>query len=161
MGGFAAQGLKDAFASVWGGGRPVRVFRGPGRVNLIGEHTDYNLGFVLPMALDMAAFIAAAPNGTGRLRVFSENLGQSAERDTAGLAEAKPARDWSDYVFGVAQQLAAFKAMPEPQRLIEGRMHFAASAAQGVGHPTNNGPRQVVQGPLRGAAGVTDDGAPP
>ncbi len=105
MGGLAAQGLKDAFARVWGGGCRVRVFRGPGRVNLIGEHTDYNLGFVLPMALDMAAFVAAAPNGTGRLRVFSENLGQSAERETAGLAEASPARDWSDYVFGVAQQV--------------------------------------------------------
>ncbi len=58
--------MREAFARVFGAARGVRVFRGPGRVNLIGEHTDYNLGFVLPMALDMACFVAAAPNGGTR-----------------------------------------------------------------------------------------------
>ena len=103
--GVASKDLTEAFARRWGRADGVRVYRGPGRVNLIGEHTDYNLGFVLPMALEMAAFIAAAPNSSGRIRVHSENLNQTAERPAAGLAEATPAHDWSDYVFGVAQQL--------------------------------------------------------
>ena len=44
----------DAFRRLYGSADGVRVFRAPGRVNLIGEHTDYNLGFVLPVALDLA-----------------------------------------------------------------------------------------------------------
>lgn len=103
--GVASQGLTEAFARLYGAAAGVRVFRGPGRVNLIGEHTDYNLGFVLPMALEMAVFIAAAPNSSGCVRVYSENLESSAERPVAGLAGAQPAHDWTDYVFGVAQQL--------------------------------------------------------
>ncbi len=53
----------DAFRSIYGSADGVRVFRAPGRVNLIGEHTDYNLGFVLPVALDMATYVATAPAG--------------------------------------------------------------------------------------------------
>ncbi len=103
MGG--AQEVRDAFARAWGPGEGVRVFRGPGRVNLIGEHTDYNLGFVLPMALELACYAAVRPNGRRVLRIRSENLDQSVERPVHGLAEARPARDWSDYVVGVAQQV--------------------------------------------------------
>ncbi|HWR52390.1 MAG TPA: galactokinase [Bryobacteraceae bacterium] len=101
----SVQEIRDGFARVYGRADGVRVFRGPGRVNLIGEHTDYNLGFVLPMALDMASFIAAAPNGTATLRIYSDNLKAHAERPVASLADAAPAKDWSDYPVGVAQQL--------------------------------------------------------
>jgi len=94
--------LSAAFAKRFGG-KP-RIFRAPGRVNLIGEHTDYNDGFVLPAAIDQYTWTAVASNGTGLLRVFSENLGETATIDLAEKNAA--AKDhWSDYVHGVAVML--------------------------------------------------------
>src|SRR4051794_2996377 len=81
------------------------VYRAPGRVNLIGEHTDYNLGFVLPVALDLATFIAAAPSPDGKLRLYSESRRELREFDVAALATAQPTREWTDYPIGVAQEL--------------------------------------------------------
>ena len=106
--------MREAFERVYGPAPGLRVFRGPGRVNLIGEHTDYNLGFVLPMALDMACCMAAAPGSDGLLRVRSEDLDQSREWDVADLGALQPAHDWGDYVAGVAQQLvrAGFAVAP-------------------------------------------------
>jgi galactokinase len=96
----------EAFRRVYGHADGLRFFRGPGRVNLIGEHTDYNLGFVLPMALDLACVVASAPNDSGLLRVYSANLEAAVDQPVDDIATLKPARHWSDYVFGVAQQLA-------------------------------------------------------
>ena len=87
------------------GGETIRVFRAPGRVNLIGEHTDYNLGFVLPIALDLACFVAVSDSPDGALRVYSEEKRQSREWPAADLGRIAPSHDWSDYVIGVAQEL--------------------------------------------------------
>lgn len=82
------------------------VYRAPGRVNLIGEHTDYNLGFVFPIALEMACYAAIAPAAHGKLRIFSRDLNDESSIDVKEIANARPAHKWSDYVVGVAQELS-------------------------------------------------------
>ena len=94
----------EDFRRLYGSAEGVRVFRAPGRVNIIGEHTDYNLGFVLPMALDLATDVAVAPSGDGKLRIYSEDRREMREFDAAAIHELRPAHDWTDYPIGVAQE---------------------------------------------------------
>ena len=91
--------LRSKFREVYGD--QAAAYRAPGRVNLIGEHTDYNDGFVFPAAIDLFAWIAIAPRSDRRIHLRSENFGQTAEFDLdAGPRAAR--REWSSYVFGVA-----------------------------------------------------------
>ncbi len=100
-------GLVKAFQKKFKTKAEPAVYCAPGRVNLIGEHTDYNLGFVCPVALDLACYVAVAPNQDGKLRIYSKNLGgRKKVVDAAGLKDLQPAGDWSDYPVGVAVQLA-------------------------------------------------------
>jgi len=96
--------VKEAFHKAFGES-PARIYRAPGRVNLIGEHTDYNLGFVCPIAIDLACFAAVKPSETGKLRIYSQNLDKQLEWPVSDIASLKPARNWGDYVIGVAQEL--------------------------------------------------------
>jgi galactokinase len=79
--------------------------RAPGRVNLIGEHTDYNLGFVLPVALDLECRVTVEPADGGKLHVSSEQQKESRAWPVAEIARLEPAHDWTDYVAGVAREL--------------------------------------------------------
>jgi galactokinase len=85
-------------------GRMPTVSRAPGRVNLIGEHTDYNDGFVMPAALEFATLTAAAPRPDRRLRVYSMTMDEKRDFDLDSPPRAGNA-DWSDYVIGVALML--------------------------------------------------------
>ena len=83
---------------------PAGLSEAPGRVNLIGEHTDYNQGFVLPVAIDRSIMVAFAPRSDGRVRTYSLDF----EQESAfGLDEIEKDREapWSDYVRGVAWAL--------------------------------------------------------
>jgi galactokinase len=108
----------DAFRRLYGTTDGVRVFRAPGRVNLIGEHTDYNLGFVLPVALDLATYVATAPASGGKLRIYSEDRQESAEWLIADIAARNPRRHWTDYPIGVAQELIRAGLAVEPANLL-------------------------------------------
>ena len=110
--------IGDSFQHQFGSHRNMRVFRAPGRVNLIGEHTDYNLGFVLPIALDLACFVAAVDSEDGYLRVYSEQKCQLRAWPVADLAQLAPAHDWTDYLIGVAQELIRAGYPIQPKRLL-------------------------------------------
>ncbi len=81
------------------GAPPAGVWAAPGRVNLIGEHTDYNDGFVLPFALPQAAYIAAAPRTDQRWRLRSVDLDDTVELGVDDLIPGSPG--WHSYLAGV------------------------------------------------------------
>jgi galactokinase len=83
-----------------------RIFRAPGRVNLIGEHTDYNLGFVLPIALDLATYVETRPSPDGRIHISSQHREMTLSWPAEETAALQPRRHWTDYVTGVARELA-------------------------------------------------------
>jgi galactokinase len=84
-------------------GAEPRIFRAPGRVNLIGGHVDYNEGWVLPLAIDRDCFVLAAPRADGRLCIRSREFDETVE---AALAAPSPEpHHWSRYVLGVAWAL--------------------------------------------------------
>ncbi len=95
--------LKTAFRKQFGIS-PTQCARAPGRVNLIGEHTDYNDGFVLPMAIDRDIWVAFAPRDDGQVRLWSVDFGQ-ASAFALDVIVRDPSAPWSDYVRGVAWAL--------------------------------------------------------
>jgi galactokinase len=97
-----AHELLTSFKARFGTG--ASVYRAPGRVNLIGEHTDYNEGFVLPAAIGFSCWVGIAPRGDRKLIVYSENFREAHEANTDALG-AHGSGHWSDYPLGVAWAL--------------------------------------------------------
>jgi len=90
------------FEQLFGG--PSRLYRAPGRVNLIGEHTDYNQGFVMPAAIDLYCWVAIAARSDRRLEIHSSEFGDTVSVDLNDTALSRRS-DWSDYVVGTALAL--------------------------------------------------------
>ena len=97
-----AQEVLASFKARFGTG--ASVYRAPGRVNLIGEHTDYNEGFVLPSAIGFSCWVGIAPRKDRKLVLYSGNLGEEREGDLDELG-IRGSGHWSDYPIGVAWAL--------------------------------------------------------
>lgn len=98
--------MLETFRQLYGSAEGARIYRAPGRVNLIGEHTDYTQGFVLPVALDLATHVASAPSPDGMLRLYSQQRRELREFSAAQIPHIQPAHDWTDYPIGVAVGLS-------------------------------------------------------
>jgi len=116
--------LLDAFKAHFGAA--ASVCRAPGRVNLIGEHTDYNDGFVLPAAIEFYCWAAAAPQRDGRLIIYSENFNETVEAALDSLSPLEK-KHWANYPLGVAWALRqAGKPLTGANLYIAGDVPFGA-----------------------------------
>ena len=94
------QKIQEKFRALFGG--DGILFASAGRINLIGEHTDYNGGYVFPGAIDCGIMAAIQPNGTGKVKAFSLDYDEFCE---FGLEESdKPEKAWARYIFGVCRE---------------------------------------------------------
>ncbi|MDI6830542.1 MAG: galactokinase [Actinomycetota bacterium] len=142
------QERREEFASLFGPGEPPRLYFAPGRVNLIGEHTDYNGGLVLPMAIEQGTYmlmrrVEAPP---ARLRSAAGGGDAAVDFDPASIARRG---DWADYVLGVFAVLSREGRTPPPfEALVFGDLPreaglsssaslevVSALAATGLGYP--------------------------
>jgi len=132
-----AQRLEEAlhlFERFYGSG-PVEVFRAPGRVNLIGEHTDYNHGYVLPMALDKDILLLARPREDALVHL--RNVEPTFEERVFAVAPdipVRPAGDWANYAQGAAQLLAREWGFPLRgfDGLVDGRPPWGVPRGSGL-----------------------------
>jgi galactokinase len=88
------------------GSAPMHVARAPGRVNLLGEHVDYNDGFVLPAAIDRATYIAFSPSDSGQTRLVAADFDQEASFSSQTIpskiqTDSSPLPEWAQYPAGV------------------------------------------------------------
>ena len=93
--------INEKFLELYG--KPGLLYASAGRINLIGEHTDYNGGFVFPGAIDKVLMAEILPNGTDQVNVFSVDINEST---SFGLNEEdSPTQSWARYIFGVCREI--------------------------------------------------------
>src|SRR6202795_2836503 len=98
----SAHALGQRFVQLFG--ESPQIYQAPGRVNLIGEHTDYNDGFVMPAAIGLYTRASVAPRPDRKLVIYSENYSEQVEFDLDHLPATRSGH-WSDYVVGVVNML--------------------------------------------------------
>jgi len=101
--------LKEKFRHYFGEGTP-RIFAAPGRINIIGEHTDYNGGFVLPAAVDKGITVAILPNGSNKVHLVA--VDRDFEKCDFIIGGEQPNEQWASYFFGVIEEMIARGANP-------------------------------------------------
>jgi galactokinase len=97
--------IRDLFTARYGA-PPRMIVRAPGRVNLIGEHTDYNEGFVFPIAIDRETFVAARSRADQTIRAYTTQFDQQDSFEVTAI-ERNPTMPWTNYVRGVIKGLLA------------------------------------------------------
>lgn len=98
------ESLRAHFATRFGGSQQMRVAMAPGRVNLIGDHTDYNDGLVLPMTLDRGVYVGIRKRTDSRVRLCSVRYDELLEYEPAACPSPPPGH-WSSYVIGIVEEL--------------------------------------------------------
>ncbi len=91
--------IKKKFETLFG--HMPQMFFAPGRINLIGEHVDYNNGFVMPAAIDKGVWFAVAPNATDKVHVYSADMDEYLQVPLSGI---KKMSGWENYILGVVDQ---------------------------------------------------------
>ncbi|HSC67435.1 MAG TPA: galactokinase [Cellvibrio sp.] len=111
------------------GAAPVAIVKAPGRVNLIGEHTDYNGGFVLPAAINYHTYIAFAPRDDRHLHLVAYNFGNEAVLVDVDAPQVHDSQaSWSNYVRGVVQEMRK-----QGFKLTGGDLYIAGDLHSGAG----------------------------
>src|SRR5678815_3011978 len=95
--------LRKSFAEL--SPKEPRLFSAPGRVNLIGEHTDYNGGFVLPMAANLRTYVAAALRDDNQVNAYSVDKDARASFSLERQSDSRMADGWAAYIHGMTQTL--------------------------------------------------------
>jgi galactokinase len=111
---------------------PEFISRAPGRVNLIGEHTDYNGGFVLPVAINRTVLLAVASTLGNEIHIFSQDYQDTAVFKSGPLEKAPEESRWSNYIRGVAWALGQ-RELLELERLPGAVMLLVGNVPQGAG----------------------------
>jgi galactokinase len=122
-----AEEIAQEFARIYGH-QPVLWIQAPGRVDLMGSHTDYNQGFVLTMAIDRSTWIAARPREDGHVVIHSMNVNGHGEFDLDAIVH-DPVFPWTDYVRGVAVSL---QQASHRLRGFDGLVHSTVPISSGV-----------------------------
>ena len=122
--------------------------RGPGRVNLIGEHTDYNGGLALPFAIDRGVTATAEPLAGDRVEVVAEDLG---ETDAFPLAGPEPAEGWRAFARGIVAELTAAGV-----ELVPARIAFTGDVPRGAGLSSSAALETALCLALLGVAGAEE-----
>lgn len=143
-----ADRVRAAFAQAYGRA-PAGLVRAPGRVNLIGEHTDYNDGFVLPCAIGRQTMIAWAPRDDGDMQIVASDFGGARDRFALGAIDHHPDRGWRDYVRGM---IAAMQASGAP--VAGADLAIAGDIPQGTGLSSSASLMVAVGHAMHAAAGA-------
>jgi galactokinase len=118
--------IRSHFTATFGDDNDLQVIVAPGRVNLIGEYTDFNEGFVFPMTVDRGVYVGARPRDDQRVRVKSRRFGELIDYQLDGFEKPEPGH-WSCYVLGVVEELRVLGLVPHGfDAVIDGNLNLGA-----------------------------------